>query len=84
MSVLKILFVCTGNICRSPLAEGVFRQQVKTAGLARRIHADSAGMLDYHAGEPPDPPNDAKTPEFCSVRGRIRWLTTGCSVILST
>jgi protein-tyrosine phosphatase len=37
------------------MAEGVFRQQVKAAGLARRIHADSAGTLDYHAGEPPDP-----------------------------
>lgn len=54
MSTVKVLFVCTGNICRSPIAEGVFRQQVKAAGLERRIHADSAGMLDYHAGEPPD------------------------------
>jgi len=55
LTTLKVLFVCTGNICRSPTAEGVFRQQVKSAGLSRRIHADSAGMLDYHAGEPPDP-----------------------------
>ena len=55
MTTVKVLFVCTGNICRSPTAAGVFRHQVKAAGLARRIHADSAGMLDYHAGEPPDP-----------------------------
>jgi protein-tyrosine phosphatase len=55
VTTLKVLFVCTGNICRSPTAAGVFRQQVKAAGLARRIHADSAGMLDYHTGEPPDP-----------------------------
>ena len=55
VTTVKVLFVCTGNICRSPTAAGVFRQQVKAAGLARRIHADSAGMLDYHTGEPPDP-----------------------------
>ena len=51
----KVLFVCTGNICRSPTAEGVFRSQVREAGLAQLIEVDSAGMLDYHAGEPPDP-----------------------------
>ena len=55
MTAVKVLFICTGNICRSPTAAGVFRQQVKEAGLARRIRADSAGMLDYHTGEPPDP-----------------------------
>ena len=55
MTTVKVLFICTGNICRSPTAAGVFRQQVKEAGLARRIRADSAGMLDYHTGEPPDP-----------------------------
>ena len=50
-----ILFVCMGNICRSPMAEGVFRQHVTQAGLEGRILIDSAGTHDYHVGEPPDP-----------------------------
>ena len=50
----SVLFVCTGNICRSPTAEGVFRKLVADAGLAHAIHADSAGTHGYHAGEPPD------------------------------
>jgi protein-tyrosine phosphatase len=49
-----VLFVCTGNICRSPTAEGVFRKLVADAGLADRIRADSAGTHGYHVGEPPD------------------------------
>lgn len=51
---LSVLMVCTGNICRSPTAEGVFRQYVETAGLARRVLIDSAGTHGYHAGEQPD------------------------------
>ena len=51
----KVLFVCMGNICRSPTAEAVFRRQVEKAGLAGRIAIDSAGTHDYHIGEPPDP-----------------------------
>jgi protein-tyrosine phosphatase len=51
---VKVLFVCLGNICRSPTAEGVFTQYVKEAGLEDRIIADSAGTGDYHIGEPPD------------------------------
>lgn len=50
----RVLFVCTGNICRSPTAEGVFRKLVAEAGLGDRIAADSAGTHDYHSGEPPD------------------------------
>jgi len=53
--VVKVLFVCTGNICRSPTAEGVFRRLVGEAGLGDRITADSAGTHGYHIGEPPDP-----------------------------
>jgi len=55
MSKLRVLFVCTGNICRSPTAEAVFRHQVKAAGLGARILADSAGTRDFHVGEAPDP-----------------------------
>ena len=54
MSEIKVLFVCTGNICRSPTAEGVLRHKLTKAGLAGRVRVDSAGMIDYHAGEPPD------------------------------
>ncbi|MHA1568101.1 MAG: low molecular weight protein-tyrosine-phosphatase [Alphaproteobacteria bacterium] len=52
--MIRVLFVCTGNICRSPTAEGVFRQLVAEHGLDGRIEADSAGMYAYHVGEPPD------------------------------
>ncbi|MCB2106771.1 MAG: low molecular weight phosphotyrosine protein phosphatase [Rhodobacteraceae bacterium] len=51
----RVLFVCTGNICRSPTAEGVFRKLVADAGLADRIDIESAGTHGYHVGEPPDP-----------------------------
>jgi protein-tyrosine phosphatase len=50
----RVLFVCMGNICRSPTAEAVFRQQVRTAGVEEAIHIDSAGTHDYHVGQPPD------------------------------
>jgi protein-tyrosine phosphatase len=52
--VLKLLFVCTGNICRSPTAEGVFRHLAADAGLAHKFRIDSAGTDSYHIGEAPD------------------------------
>jgi protein-tyrosine phosphatase len=55
----RVLFVCTGNICRSPTAEGVFRRFVEQAGLEDRIGMDSAGTHGYHVGEPPDPRSQA-------------------------
>ena len=51
----SILFVCLGNICRSPLAEGVFRHRVAEAGLQDRFRIASAGTGGWHVGDPPDP-----------------------------
>lgn len=51
---IGVLFVCTGNICRSPTAEGVFRKLADSAGVLDRVHVDSAGTHDYHVGEAPD------------------------------
>ena len=50
---VNVLFVCLGNICRSPMAEAVFRDLVQKEGLAGRFEIASAGMGDWHAGEPP-------------------------------
>jgi protein-tyrosine phosphatase len=54
-SKISILFVCMGNICRSPTAEAVFRKVVTESGLGDVVHIDSAGTHGYHVGEPPDP-----------------------------
>ena len=51
---VRVLFVCMGNICRSPTAEGVFRHFVRDASLQHVIEADSAGTHGYHIGDPPD------------------------------
>ncbi|MFV3412565.1 low molecular weight protein-tyrosine-phosphatase [Pseudomonas nitroreducens] len=51
---MKVLFVCLGNICRSPTAEGVLRHKVRAAGLEDRIEIDSAGTGDWHVGKAPD------------------------------
>jgi len=53
--LVAVLFVCTGNICRSPTAEGVMRKLVADRGYGERILVDSAGTHGYHEGEPPDP-----------------------------
>jgi len=50
----SVLFVCMGNICRSPTAHGVFRKLVEDAGLQNSIEVDSAGTHSYHVGHPPD------------------------------
>lgn len=54
-ALFRICFVCTGNICRSPMAETVFKNLVKKAGLERRVAVLSAGTGDWHVGEPSDP-----------------------------
>ncbi len=54
MSPVKVLFVCTGNICRSPSAQGVFEKQVAAQNLATHFKIDSAGTHNYHVDEAPD------------------------------
>jgi protein-tyrosine phosphatase len=54
MYMTKVLFVCMGNICRSPTAQGVFRKMVAEAGLESSVQVESAGTHSYHVGEPPD------------------------------
>lgn len=55
MTKVKVLFVCLGNICRSPLAEAIFKDKVKSKGWDRFIEADSCGTSNYHIGDSPDP-----------------------------
>lgn len=55
MSKVKVLFVCMGNICRSPLAHGLFEHRVSQAGRNAEVAIDSAGTHAYHVGERPDP-----------------------------
>jgi protein-tyrosine phosphatase len=61
----RILFVCMGNICRSPTAEGVMRSLLREAGLEDQVEVDSAGTGAWHAGEPPD----ARAAEAARARG---------------
>ena len=56
---IQVLFVCMGNICRSPTAHGVFQTLVDEQGLTQRIRVDSAGTHSYHIGSPPDPRSQA-------------------------
>nr|WP_315489535.1 low molecular weight protein-tyrosine-phosphatase [uncultured Rhodoferax sp.] len=65
MKPYSILFVCMGNICRSPTAHGVFRHMVKEQGLDHVIHVDSAGTHNYHPGSPPD----ERSQEHAAKRG---------------
>lgn len=52
---IRVLFVCLGNICRSPLAEAVFKHKITDNGLDDRVESDSCGTSNYHIGDPPDP-----------------------------
>ena len=61
----SVLFVCLGNICRSPIAEGVFRELLAERGCSDQIHVDSAGTSGFHQGEPPD----RRSIQVCSTHG---------------
>lgn len=63
--MIKVLFVCMGNICRSPTAEGIFRKMLKERRLDGRVEVDSAGTHGYHVGESPDP----RTQRAAAARG---------------
>lgn len=71
---MKVLFVCLGNICRSPTAEGIFRHYVEQAGLSDTISIDSAGTADWHIGKTPDPRTQAAAAQrgydLSGLRGR--------------
>jgi len=71
---IRVLFVCMGNICRSPTAEGVFRKLVEEAGLLARVEVDSAGTHAYHVGDPPDDRSQAAAAargyDLSGLRGR--------------
>jgi protein-tyrosine phosphatase len=62
---VAVLFVCLGNICRSPTAHGVFRQRVMDAGLSEQIDIDSAGTAAYHIGKAPD----SRSTQVAKTRG---------------
>lgn len=62
---IGVIFICMGNICRSPTAEAVFRHYVEQEGLSEAIHIDSAGTHDYHIGDAPD----GRTQRVASQRG---------------
>ena len=65
--MIRVCFVCLGNICRSPTAEGVFRARVAATGLSDHFEIDSAGLVDHHAGELPDP----RTRRCAEARGTV-------------
>jgi low molecular weight protein-tyrosine phosphatase len=63
--MVRVLFVCMGNICRSPLAQGVFESVLERAGLQDEVYVDSAGTGNWHVGSPPD----ERASSAASVRG---------------
>lgn len=70
MTEPAVLFVCLGNICRSPMAEGAFRAAAAAAGLNIRI--DSAGTAAYHVGDPPDPRAQETARKYGAEIGGLR------------
>lgn len=71
----RVLFICMGNICRSPAAEIVFRKMTEDAGRGDEFHLDSAGTIGFHKGSPPDPRMSAHLAKRgYAVEGRSRQL----------
>ncbi|MCC5840677.1 MAG: low molecular weight phosphotyrosine protein phosphatase [Opitutales bacterium] len=78
MTSYRVLFVCMGNICRSPAAECVFRHYVAQTDLDGRVLADSAGTIGYHEGDPPDARMQRELRQrSIQVSGRARAVTKG-------
>src|ERR1700694_1804233 len=71
----RLLFVCLGNICRSPTAEGVMRALVRDAGLEESIEVDSAGTGGWHVGSPPDWRATAARGRGLTLAGRARQVS---------
>jgi len=72
---VRILFVCLGNICRSPTAEALFAELAARCGFADKVEVDSAGTGSWHVGEPPDPrAAEAAAARGVSLRGRARQV----------
>jgi protein-tyrosine phosphatase len=69
---MSVLFVCMGNICRSPLAEGIARHAFESADAAPAVRFDSAGTHAYHVGQPPDPRAIAVAGHFGVKLGALR------------
>ena len=71
----RVLFVCLGNICRSPLAEGIFLREIEAHGIADRFHVDSAGTGAWHVGERADPRSIAMGESIgCRMEMRTRQI----------
>lgn len=80
MNQTRVMFFCLGNICRSPLAEGIFRHHVQQRGLAHRFHIESSGTSDYHVGEAPDVGSQRVVKQRLGVdiaQQRAQQLTSG-------
>lgn len=77
--MIRVLFICLGNICRSPMAEAVLRAEIKKRGLASSIKVDSAGTASYHVGEPPHKGTQAKLREYgistAGMKARQLWAS---------
>jgi protein-tyrosine phosphatase len=76
--IASVLFVCLGNICRSPLAEGIFRHLARERGLERTLRIDSAGTGAWHVGNPPDPRStEVAARHGIRLESRARQVTPG-------